>query len=167
MGLTNKERARRERAEERYQRALHGPAVSWAEMREAIEAAEDEVNYAMLLACRRADDFAVKEARALRRTAKKAARKAFGTSQVYVIKRKGARLIKIGVTTNVKRRMRALAAAGGGELELLVSFPGTREDEQALHARFAEHRRQGEWFEYARPLQRWVHERKGDGRMHA
>ena len=50
-------------------------------------------------------------------------------------------LIKIGFSTNVRQRMRALGAD-----ELLASVPGTREDEKALHAKFGRAWDHGEYF---------------------
>lgn len=165
-GISAAERERREARDARIERARIGPPASWGDMRGAIEAAEEAVAYAALLAARRADSFAVDEARAIKRKLKNVERQAFGGSQVYVIKRKGARLVKIGVTRQLDRRMRALATGAGAELELLVAFPGEREDERTLHDRFDAYRKRGEWFEYAGPIERWVKEMRAGGYKH-
>ena len=69
-----------------------------------------------------------------------------GTSgdRVYFVK--SGDLIKIGFTTNLPDRVRALHLNGPG-VELLCSYRGDRALEQALHREFADHRRHGEWFE--------------------
>lgn len=55
-------------------------------------------------------------------------------------------LIKIGHTTNLARRK---GAFGPGWERVLAVVPGSRDDEAALHARFAEHLARGR--EYFRP----------------
>ena len=165
-GISVAERERREAQDARIEQARTGPSASWDQMREAIADAMQAVDYASMLAARRVDGAALDEVRALKRKLRKVERQAFGGSQVYVIKRKGARLVKIGVTRQLERRMRALATGAGAELELLVAFPGEREDEQVLHDRFAAYRKRGEWFEYAGPVERWVKEMRAGGYKH-
>lgn len=163
-GISVKERERREAQQERMRQARTGPPASWEQMRNAIDAAAEAVAYAAMLAARRGDGSALDETRAVKRNLKKVERQAFGGSQIYVIKRKGARLVKIGVTRQLDRRMRALATGAGAELQLLVAFPGERGDEQMLHDRFAAYRKRGEWFEYTGPIERWVKEMQITGR---
>lgn len=52
----------------------------------------------------------------------------------------GSDLIKIGISTDVPGRMKALQA------EAVVVFPGGRREETDLHSRFASSREYGEWF---------------------
>lgn len=160
------QRDRLEAKEQRRKEALSGPPASWFDMRAAIDAAEEAVAFALALAAKRGEIGSLDEARAVKRKLRTVERKAFGGSQVYVIKRKGARLVKIGVTRQLERRMRALATGAGAELELLVAFPGERGDEQMLHDRFAAYRKRGEWFEYAGPVERWVKEMRAGGYKH-
>lgn len=63
---------------------------------------------------------------------------------VYYVRRADG-LIKIGVTGNLKARIRHLRA-DHGPLELLATHDGGRKAEAAAHRRFAEHRVEGEWF---------------------
>jgi hypothetical protein len=51
------------------------------------------------------------------------------------------RYIKIGTTTDLRRRAAALNAT------VLARYPGSYSKEARLHARFADLRRHGEWFE--------------------
>ncbi|MDX2528038.1 GIY-YIG nuclease family protein [Streptomyces europaeiscabiei] len=53
--------------------------------------------------------------------------------------------VKIGRTTNVKRRLEALATAAPGA-ELLATEPGWARRERLLHSKFAFYRTAGEWF---------------------
>ena len=56
--------------------------------------------------------------------------------------------IKIGRSDNVQSRLKALQTAHSSELKLLLEIPDCMpEMEQLLHARFAESRIRGEWFE--------------------
>jgi hypothetical protein len=54
--------------------------------------------------------------------------------------------VKIGWSTNVEERQRAIQTTAPGPLELLGQFRGTRADERALHRRFERYRKHGEWF---------------------
>lgn len=72
-------------------------------------------------------------------------------TQVYFVQRHQA--VKIGYATDVRDRMKAIAAGSGiipgmvaGPVKLLASFPGGRDREKSLHRRFAELRIGGEWF---------------------
>jgi Meiotically up-regulated gene 113 len=143
--------------------ALLKPPATWIEMREALDAIDEAVRYAKALACRRGDSEAMRELAMQRRRTKKVEAMAHRGSNIYVVKRPDRRLVKIGVTDNVHRRVKSLQTAAGCELELLLSFPGEREDEQLLHKEFAEYRQRGEWFTYARPLALWVHEKRLNG----
>lgn len=66
--------------------------------------------------------------------------------------------IKIGFATNVHKRLKALQTSSPVKLQLVLSFPGTRQDEQALHKRFAEHRMEGEWFRWCKAIADYIDE---------
>jgi hypothetical protein len=67
-------------------------------------------------------------------------------SYVYFIRALGGLGVKIGVTTNVTKRLKALRIASPNRLELLGYILGDVEMERVLHIRFDEHRLRGEWF---------------------
>lgn len=79
-------------------------------------------------------------------------------SFVYFIRSGEHGLIKIGRALDVEARLRSLQTGSGEVLRLLLAIPpgGPREDE--LHARFAEHRRHGEWFDPAPELLAFIEE---------
>jgi hypothetical protein len=54
--------------------------------------------------------------------------------------------VKIGVSTNVPMRLKALQTMSAGDIELLVVAEGSHPEESQLHARFAHLRTHGEWF---------------------
>jgi hypothetical protein len=70
------------------------------------------------------------------------------------------RYVKIGITTNMDKRLRALN--GGSPFPLRVDLSlhftgdGAYRYEDALHQMFAAHWRQGEWFDYAKPIKDFV-----------
>lgn len=66
-------------------------------------------------------------------------------ARVYFIA--GAGLIKIGVTTNVPSRLRAIRNSSPVPVELLGTFRGNIGDEMNAHSTFKHLRRHGEWFE--------------------
>jgi hypothetical protein len=65
--------------------------------------------------------------------------------------------VKIGYTAkSVKQRMDGLQTAIPIKLQLINSMPGTMRLEANLHQRFAEYRRQGEWFVREGELEAWI-----------
>lgn len=64
--------------------------------------------------------------------------------------------IKIGCTSNVKRRLKALQTSAGEPLELLATMPGKHAAETRLHQRFHHLRKSGEWFSPAPELLAFV-----------
>ncbi|WP_327594735.1 GIY-YIG nuclease family protein [Streptomyces chartreusis] len=68
-------------------------------------------------------------------------------SGVYVVGSPQWRPVKIG-TGDPARRLSQLQVGTPFPLNLLWSCPGDRALEKALHARFAEYRVRGEWFEF-------------------
>ena len=69
-------------------------------------------------------------------------------SMVYVGARNG--FIKIGVSRHPQVRAHQL------QMHLLRVMPGTRDDEQALHRRFAQDRIDREWFMPSPRLLQWI-----------
>lgn len=68
-------------------------------------------------------------------------------SSIYVIKATGTNLVKLGFSTNVPKRLKSLQTACPYDLEVLATWPGIKANEKALHLKFAQYRRSGEWFE--------------------
>lgn len=54
--------------------------------------------------------------------------------------------MKIGKTTDLQKRFACLSTQSPTPLRLLKAIPGYSDEEKALHKRFREHRRHGEWF---------------------
>jgi hypothetical protein len=68
------------------------------------------------------------------------------TGFLYVIQRQPDGPIKIGHAQNPARRLQFLQTGSVEPLVLLTSAPGSRDDERALHRRFASCRIRNEWF---------------------
>jgi hypothetical protein len=64
--------------------------------------------------------------------------------QVYFARR--GTLVKIGFTTDWKKRRSALESLGGGSFDEVVLVRGNFRTEKEYHNRFADHRDNGEWF---------------------
>ncbi len=80
-----------------------------------------------------------------------------GTPKVYFVQATLTGPIKIGFTTKrMAGRLRELQGANHEELEILAVVPGTKENELALHRRFAHLRIRGEWFHPAKELLEFV-----------
>lgn len=69
---------------------------------------------------------------------------------VYFIECAGS--VKIGVTRNLPRRLKAIQAHAPCEICLIATIEAPASLERKLHARFAVQRRHGEWFEPIGPL---------------
>ena len=66
--------------------------------------------------------------------------------------------IKIGYTTNLAARKRALETASAVPLELLASIPGDRSEEARLHREWWHLHIRGEWFRADEELLRCIRE---------
>lgn len=75
-------------------------------------------------------------------------------SWIYFIRSGNA--VKIGVTTDIRRRLYDLQVASPTALELVGVHLGDRKTEEALHHRFRNHQIRGEWFRWCDPIQRYV-----------
>jgi hypothetical protein len=84
-----------------------------------------------------------------------------GEECVYFIRAGDA--IKIGRTTNLAARFRALATASPVPLELLATVSGGRELEAQLHREWQHLHIRGEWFEADEELLRFIREQADGG----
>jgi len=76
------------------------------------------------------------------------ARHSQATGSVYFIGPAGPRrLLKIGFSCDVNRRLREIQSVHPEPLFVFEEVRGTRSTESAFHRQFAEYRAQGEWFE--------------------
>ena len=75
----------------------------------------------------------------------------------YVYFAKRDRLVKIGYSTDVHKRMQSLRA------DLLVAIPGTMVDERAHHKRFAYCHDHGEWFKPSKELVSYIKDLREHG----
>ncbi|MFC8704124.1 GIY-YIG nuclease family protein [Streptomyces anulatus] len=67
---------------------------------------------------------------------------------VYVIGDGRSGVVKIGMTSNLRRRLSGLQTGSAYELRVLWSFGGDAELESYLHSRFVQKRMVGEWFDF-------------------
>lgn len=65
-------------------------------------------------------------------------------------------MMKIGFSTNPKRRMASLKTGLSGQTWSLVAYPGSLADEVELHHLFAGRRSHGEWFRLSAEMLRFV-----------
>ncbi len=65
---------------------------------------------------------------------------------VYVMQAGEGGPVKIGTTTNIKRRLALIQNAQAVKVTLVRLMEGGPDEERALHRRFAEFRLHGEWF---------------------
>lgn len=78
------------------------------------------------------------------------------SSVVYYIRRVSDGMIKIGTTTEFRKRM-ATHRKEHGELQILLTHSGTRKEEREAHLRFDVYRPgRSEWFHPTRPLLNWI-----------
>lgn len=77
----------------------------------------------------------------------RAAFKAPRQTHVYVIKSSNSKLVKIGYAVKPEQRARELQTGSPGKLTVAWSLPGRERLERELHRRFADYRKNGEWFD--------------------
>lgn len=81
-------------------------------------------------------------------------------SHLYFVADKRLRYVKIGISSNIDRRLKDLCASSPVplKLELVLYFdgPGAWTYEDALHQHFAAHWTHSEWFIYAQPIKEYV-----------
>jgi hypothetical protein len=70
------------------------------------------------------------------------------THRVYLVQNNETGSVKVGFSTNVQQRIKALEVASGSELNLLLVLPASPDTEWAIHHRFHANRKKGEWFHY-------------------
>lgn len=75
-------------------------------------------------------------------------KKVYRPTRVYLIATKDRTRAKIGISSNVKRRLSSIRTSCPEKVELLHSTPGTVELEKFLHKKFAHLQVHNEWYEY-------------------
>lgn len=78
------------------------------------------------------------------------------TGSVYFIQARTLGLIKIGYSSDVKKRIETLQTGCPDEIDLLRTIPGSVELERAIHGRFAASRVRGEWFTPSAELMQFI-----------
>lgn len=70
--------------------------------------------------------------------------------KVYLLRNKNTNLLKVGISSNVKRRVRQLELSGGCKLDI-VFISGDYHNASVIEKSFMEHfrsrRKEGEWFD--------------------
>lgn len=91
------------------------------------------------------------------------ASKAVTTGQIYFVQSETTLAIKIGFSTNTKKRLKALQTGSADKLSLLgVRHYSTMADERALHHKFRKDRVGGEWFRPTPELLRYIKKASGE-----
>lgn len=98
------------------------------------------------------------------RQRKRALRGADARSVVYFIGSGEGRPIKIGRASDVRQRLAVLQNGSFEQLTILATVPGGVDVEREFHARFADLRMRGEWFEPGEALLATVAELSGTNR---
>lgn len=74
--------------------------------------------------------------------------KHFGREVLYVVGQPGTAIVKIGRSTNMPLRLRAIQTGSPVPLSVLWWHPGGQDLERYLHRKYAEFRLHGEWFDF-------------------
>lgn len=74
--------------------------------------------------------------------------KGFGRDVLYVIGQPGTAIVKIGVTKNLRTRLRGIQTGSPVPLAVLWWHPGSYDLEEQLHREFGDLRLSGEWFDF-------------------
>lgn len=68
---------------------------------------------------------------------------------VYIVQPEGSSLVKIGWTSDIRRRLSALQGNSPLLIRWISTHPGPLELETFVHRRLAARRRHGEWFDFS------------------
>lgn len=79
-------------------------------------------------------------------------------SLCYFIQQGNDGPIKIGIATDIRKRLWSLQTSTPAPLNLLATIPGKRETETALHAFYASEHLRGEWFRPSLRLMAYIAE---------
>jgi excisionase family DNA binding protein len=79
---------------------------------------------------------------------------------VYFIQENNSGAIKIGWSSNIKKRLIAMQTYNASQLKLLGAFNGTSEDEKRTQENFAKYRIKGEWFRPEKELMDFIEKHK-------
>lgn len=74
---------------------------------------------------------------------------------VYFLYDRISKMVKIGYSKNIQRRMKQLQTSNPNELELVYYVEGNRDTEFYFHKMFFYCRRNGEWFQ-SQPVLDWI-----------
>lgn len=85
---------------------------------------------------------------------------------IYFVLNKRCKAVKIGYSSDVRRRFSSLQTSSPGRLRLLGVCPGMVADEGALHQQFAHLHLRGEWFHASRELLTAIAELTKGHRLH-
>jgi hypothetical protein len=80
--------------------------------------------------------------------------------QIYIIGFDGDDRVKIGITGDLKARLRSFATGNPSEIKVHVAFSGNVRDERELHRRFAADRLKGEWFRLSTAITEFIIENR-------
>jgi hypothetical protein len=73
--------------------------------------------------------------------------------------------VKIGFSTNIKKRLSRLQSANPFQLECIAWFKGTRMEERELHIVFEEYHIRGEWFLYNNKVREYLKREERNGNI--
>lgn len=79
---------------------------------------------------------------------------------IYFALAEKAGSVKIGYSAKPWKRMGTLSTSNHEELQCIFTMRGTTRQEKALHRKFAEFRKRGEWFEYSQPIKQFIAEKR-------
>ena len=75
---------------------------------------------------------------------------------IYFVLAKESNKIKIGISHDPLRRVRALKTGTWSDLEFLGCLPGVEEDEKNIHKQWQHLHVKGEWFELSQDMLDWI-----------
>lgn len=107
----------------------------------------DNLNTLSLLGLRGLSSFLEKQSNLCFKKRLNLGKQSVVSGDVYFIKNSSTGHIKIGFSTNLKKRLAQLQGASSVRLEIVTVIPGDMSLEKTYHTIFKEKRLQGEWFD--------------------
>ena len=81
---------------------------------------------------------------------------------IYFIQQGNGGSIKIGISSNIEKRLASLQTGSPYKLKVLLTIKGSEKLEKEIHSKFAEYRLSGEWFKPVKQITDYINQKLKD-----
>jgi len=92
----------------------------------------------------------------------KTSRNIMNNTIIYFIQQGNGGSIKIGISSNIEKRLASLQTGSPYKLKVLLTIKGSEKLEKEIHSKFAEYRLSGEWFKPVKQITDYINQKLKD-----